>query len=50
VSACTAALLEERLRPLYIVDEGNEASIRTAEAVGYVDSGLREFAGEGQLK
>jgi len=50
VSACTAALLAERLRPLYIVDEGNEASIRIAEAVGYVDSGLREFAGEGQLK
>ena len=50
VAACTAALLDERLRPLYIVDEGNEASIRTAEAVGYVDSGLREFAGEGQLK
>jgi RimJ/RimL family protein N-acetyltransferase len=50
VSACTAALLEDRLRPLYIVDEGNEASIRTAEAVGYVDSGLHEFAGEGQLK
>jgi len=50
VSACTAALLEERLRPLYIVDEANEASIRTAEAVGYLDSGLREFAGEGQLK
>ena len=50
VSACTAALLEERLRPLYIVDEGNDASIRTAKAVGYVDSGLREFAGEGQLR
>ncbi len=50
VSACTAALLEERLRPLYVVDEGNEASIHTAEAAGYVDSGLREFAGEGQLK
>ncbi|MBN1135006.1 MAG: GNAT family N-acetyltransferase [Anaerolineae bacterium] len=50
VSACTTALLEEKLRPLYIVDEGNQASIRTAEAVGYVDTGLREFAGEGQLK
>jgi GNAT superfamily N-acetyltransferase len=50
VSACTAALLEEKLRPLYIVEEENEASIRTAEAVGYVDTGLREFAGEGSLK
>jgi GNAT superfamily N-acetyltransferase len=50
VSACTAALLEERLRPLYKVEEGNEASIRIAEGIGYVDTGLREFAGEGQLK
>ena len=50
VSACTAALLEEKLRPLYMVEEGNVASIRTAEAVGYVDSGLREFAGEGQVR
>jgi RimJ/RimL family protein N-acetyltransferase len=50
VSACTAALLEENLRPLYMVEEGNVASIRIAEGLGYVDTGLREFAGEGQLK
>jgi RimJ/RimL family protein N-acetyltransferase len=50
VSACTAFLLEERLRPLYMVDEGNEGSIRIAEGLGYVDTGLREFVGEGQLK
>ena len=50
VSACTALLLEERLRPLYIVDEGNDSSIRIAEALGYIDTGLREFVGEGQLK
>jgi RimJ/RimL family protein N-acetyltransferase len=50
VSACTALLLEERLRPLYMVDEGNESSIRIAEALGYIDTGLREFVGEGQLK
>jgi len=50
VSACTAALLEEHLRPLYMVEEGNEASIRIAEGLGYNDTGLREFAGEGQLK
>jgi GNAT superfamily N-acetyltransferase len=49
VSACTAALLEEHLRPLYMVEEENVASIRIAEGLGYVDTGLREFAGEGQL-
>jgi GNAT superfamily N-acetyltransferase len=50
VSACTSALLEERLRPLYMVAETNQASIRIAEGLGYVDTGLREFSGEGQLK
>ena len=50
VSACTASLLEERLRPLYMVEEGNEASRHIAEGLGYVDTGLREFVGEGQLK
>ena len=50
VSACTAALLEDRVRPLYIVDQKNEASIAIAEGLGYVDTGVREFSGEGQLK
>jgi ribosomal protein S18 acetylase RimI-like enzyme len=50
VSACTQALLEERLRPLYLVEETNEASIRIAEDLGYVDTGAREFMGEGLLK
>lgn len=50
VSACTAALLEERLRPLLIVEEGNKASIHIAEALGYVDTGLREFVAEGLLR
>jgi GNAT superfamily N-acetyltransferase len=50
VSACTAALLEERLQPLYMVEEENKASIRIAEGLGYVDSGLCELAGEGQLQ
>jgi GNAT superfamily N-acetyltransferase len=49
VSACTNALLEERVRPLYVVEEGNEASIRIAEDLGYVDTGLRTFVGEGHL-
>jgi GNAT superfamily N-acetyltransferase len=50
VSACTSALLEEHLRPLYMVEEGNVASVRIAEGLGYVDTELREFAGEGQLR
>jgi GNAT superfamily N-acetyltransferase len=50
VSACTNALLEQRVRPLYMVEEGNEASIHIAEGLGYVDTGLRTFVGEGQLK
>jgi hypothetical protein len=49
VSACTAALLEDHLRPLYMVEEGNTASIHIAEGIGYVDTGLREFAAEGRL-
>lgn len=50
VSACTAALLGERLRPLYMVEEGNQASIQIAEGLGYVDSGLMESVAEGRLK
>lgn len=49
VSACTAALVEEGLRPLYLTEENNQASIRIAESLGYVDTGAREFAGEGLL-
>ncbi|HSJ52260.1 MAG TPA: GNAT family N-acetyltransferase [Anaerolineae bacterium] len=49
VSACTNALLEERVRPLYAVDEDNEASQRIAEALGYADTGLRDMVAEGQL-
>jgi GNAT superfamily N-acetyltransferase len=49
VSACTAALLEERVRPLYMVEKENQASIRIAERLGYVDTGSRVFVGEGHL-
>lgn len=49
VSACTAHLLEEGLRPLYVVEEGNQASIQIAESLGYVDTGRREFSAEGQI-
>jgi predicted GNAT family acetyltransferase len=50
VSACTAALLDEHIRPLYTVEEGNEASGHIAESLGYVDTGLRQFVGEGSKK
>jgi GNAT superfamily N-acetyltransferase len=50
VSACTNALLEEGLRPLYLAEEGNIGSIRIAETLGYEDTGLREVVGEGRLK
>jgi ribosomal protein S18 acetylase RimI-like enzyme len=49
VSACTTALLEEHVRPLYTVDEDNEASQHIADALGYADTGLRDLIGEGQL-
>lgn len=50
VSACTSYVLEERLRPLYLVDEENRASIHIAEAVGYTDSGHRLLIAEAQRK
>jgi hypothetical protein len=49
VSACTTALLEARLQPLYMVEEENLASLHIAEALGYTDSGARELAGECRL-
>ena len=49
-SACTSALLEDRLRPLYFVAEGNRQSARIAEELGYVDTGLRDVTAEGCLK
>jgi predicted GNAT family acetyltransferase len=49
VSSCTQSLLEERLRPLYLVEEANEASIRIATDLGFVDTGACEFMGEGML-
>ncbi|MGD8398063.1 MAG: GNAT family N-acetyltransferase [Anaerolineae bacterium] len=49
VSACTTALLEDGLRPLYMAEEGNPASQHIAEALGYVDTGLRDFVAEANL-
>ena len=49
VSACTAELLQEGIKPLYIVAEGNTASIRVCEALGYRFTGYREFSCRGRL-
>jgi len=50
VRAATMGLLQERLLPLYMVEEANLASILLAEAVGYADTGRREIAGEAYLR
>jgi len=50
VSACTSELLKEGITPLYIVAEGNAASIRVCEALGYRFSGYREFSCQGRLR
>jgi RimJ/RimL family protein N-acetyltransferase len=47
VAACATTLLQVAVQPLYMVTEGNEASIRLAGAVGFVDTGAREFAAAG---
>lgn len=50
VCACTSELLEEGIKPLYIVAEGNIASIRVCEALGYRFTGYREFSCQGRLR
>ncbi|MDY7079710.1 MAG: GNAT family N-acetyltransferase [Chloroflexota bacterium] len=47
VAASTTWVVRSGRQPLYIVNEANEPSIALAEAVGYVDTGAREFSGEG---
>jgi len=47
LGACTTWIIRSARQPLYIVNERNRPSIALAEAVGYVDTGAREFAGEG---
>ncbi len=44
---CTTWVLRSGRQPLYVVNGANEPSIALAETVGYVDTGVREFAGEG---
>jgi GNAT superfamily N-acetyltransferase len=47
LTACTTWAIRSARQPLYVVNEANEPSIALADAVGYVDTGAREFAGEG---
>jgi RimJ/RimL family protein N-acetyltransferase len=47
LEACTMWVVRSGRQPLYVVDETNHPSIGLAETVGYVDTGAREFAGEG---
>jgi RimJ/RimL family protein N-acetyltransferase len=49
VSACTSELLEEGIRPLYIVAESNAASIRVCETLGYRFTGYMEFSCKGKM-
>jgi len=44
VSALTNRLLEQRVRPLYVVSENNTDSIRLAERAGFADTQAREFS------
>jgi GNAT superfamily N-acetyltransferase len=50
LSACTTWAVCSAHQPLYVVNEANEAGIALAKAVGYVDTGVREFSGEGVCK
>jgi RimJ/RimL family protein N-acetyltransferase len=42
-AACVRDLLAERLLPLYTVSEHNVVSQRLADALGFRDSGVRDF-------
>jgi ribosomal protein S18 acetylase RimI-like enzyme len=47
VRTLSGMILKSGRTPLYVVAENNEYSIRLAEAVGYVDTGQREYVGQG---
>lgn len=49
VASAARDTLEAGLTPLYVVAEDNLASIRIAEAVGFADTGLREYVCEAVL-
>ncbi len=50
LEAGTTWAIRSGRQPLYVVGESNQSSIRLAEEAGYVDTGAREFAGEGVCK
>jgi GNAT superfamily N-acetyltransferase len=47
LEASTTWVVRSGRQPIYIANEANEASLALAKAVGYVDTGARELAGEG---
>lgn len=49
VASAAGDMLMAGLTPLYVVADDNPASIRTAEAVGFLDTGIREYVCEGVL-
>jgi RimJ/RimL family protein N-acetyltransferase len=46
VSAVVGTILDSGRTPLYVVAESNAASQHVAEAVGFEDTGLREYVGQ----
>ena len=49
VNRVAGGLLEAGVTPLYVVAEDNTASMRTAEAAGFTDTGLREYVCQATL-
>ena len=47
LEASTSWVIRSGRQPLYIVNQNNEPSVALAKAVGYMDTGAREFAVEG---
>ncbi|MBN1956548.1 MAG: GNAT family N-acetyltransferase [Anaerolineae bacterium] len=48
--SCVAWIIRSGIQPLYVVEEDDEASIRLAKSVGFVDSGAREMTVEGTVR
>jgi hypothetical protein len=43
-------LLESGLRPLYVVDQDDVESVAIADALGFMDTGVRQSTFAGSLK
>jgi predicted GNAT family acetyltransferase len=50
VSQVASLLLDTGRTPIYVVSEHNDYSIRLAEAVGFEDTGCREFVADATRK